>query len=131
MKRRKFRYINIFVILFGLLLFSQTLAQTEELEYRKSTKTILKKIADRILSETSYQFIDTETGEKYKSTKGLKPKLTVKIESKYNDWHYTNGVLNFAMNELGNLLEEKKYNDFVDNNFDFVFNHGDLDYFKK
>ena len=99
-------------------------------DYRKDTQKTLEKIADRILSETSYRFIDKETGETFTSTKNLPPKLSINVESRYNDWHYTNGVLNFAMNELGNLLGEKKYNEFVDKNFDFVFNHGDLEYFK-
>ena len=98
---------------------------------REETQQVLEKIADRILSETTYQFIDTETNKTYKSTKGLPLKTSVKVESRYNDWHYTNGVLNFAMNELGTLLDKKEYNQFVDKNFDFVFNHGDMDYFKK
>jgi rhamnogalacturonyl hydrolase YesR len=100
-------------------------------DYRKDTQNILEKITNRILTETTYQFIDTETNQTFKTTKDLPEKLSVKVESKYNDWHYTNGVLNFAMNEIGNLLNEKKYNEFVNKNFDFVFNSGDLDYFKK
>ncbi|MCB0743459.1 MAG: glycoside hydrolase family 88 protein, partial [Ignavibacteriae bacterium] len=121
-----------FLMLFLFVVVSITFGQENKtgLDYRKSTKNILEKIADRILAETTYQFIDEETGKTYKSTKGLPPKLSVKVESKYNDWHYTNGVLNFAMNELGNYLGEKKYAEFVDKNFDFVFNNGDLDYFK-
>ncbi len=98
---------------------------------REETQQVLEKIADRIISETSYLFIDKETGKTYKSTKGLPEKASLKVESRYNDWHYTNGVLNFGMYELGDLLGKKEYNQFVDKNFDFVFNQGNLDYFRK
>ena len=119
------------MLLVILLIAPASFAQQKIQEGREKTQQVLEKVANRILSETTYQFVDTETGKTYKTTKGLPPKTSVKVESRYNDWHYTNGVLNFAMNELGDLLGEKKYNEFVDKNFDFVFNHGDLDYFKK
>jgi rhamnogalacturonyl hydrolase YesR len=101
------------------------------LDFRTPTQKVLETIANRILSETTYRFVDNETGKTYESTKALPAKLSVKVESRYNDWHYTNGVLNFGMNELGDLLGERKYNEFVDKNFDFVFNHGHLDYFRQ
>ena len=119
----------IILSLHTTIIFSQS--ETIIQDHRKETQKVLENIADRILSETTYRFIDNETGKTYTSTKGVPLKLSVKVESRYNDWHYTNGVLNFGMNELGNLTSEKKYNEFVDKNFDFVFNHGDLDYFKK
>lgn len=119
-------------ILLAIFIAPATFAQKKKVEKgREATKQLLEKIADRILSETTYQFIDTETNKTYKSTKGLPLKTSVKVESRYNKWHYTNGVLHFAMNELGDLLDKKEYNEFVDKNFDFVFNHGAMDYFKK
>jgi unsaturated rhamnogalacturonyl hydrolase len=134
MKVKINRILLYAIILFSVNPISSKLSAQDSskiLEYRKPTEEILEKIANRILSETTYRFIDKETGKIYTSTKGLPLKLSVKVESRYNDWHYTNGVLNFGMNELGNLTGEKKYNKFVDKNFDFVFNHGDLDYFRK
>ena len=122
------------IILFSVISANPNLFAQDSsliLEYRKSTEKILEKIADRILSETTYRFIDEETGKILKSTKDLPLKLSIKVESRYNDWHYTNGVLNLGMNELGNITGKEKYNEFVDKNFDFVFNHGDLDYFRK
>ena len=119
MKIMKIGFLILGVILFSLnTICSKLTAQNNSniLEYRKSTEKILEKTADRILSETTYRFFDEETGKTYESTKGLPLKLTVKVESRYNDWHYTNGVLNFGMNELGNITGEKKYNEFVDKN---------------
>ncbi|RPI00736.1 MAG: glycosyl hydrolase family 88 [Ignavibacteriae bacterium] len=122
------------IILFSIHSVSSSLFAQESskvLEFRKPAEQVLKKIADRILSETTYRFIDAETGKTYTSTKELPVKLSVKVESRYNDWHYTNGVLNIGMNELGKIAGEKQYNEFVDKNFDFVFTHGDLDYFRQ
>jgi len=122
------KYILLLIFLGNIL--SSTIAQQNKIyDYRKSTQDILTKIADRILSETTYKFIDEETGKTYESTKGLTPKLSIKVESKYNKWHYTNGVLNIAMNELGDLFGNQKYNSFVDKNFEFVFSDGNLDFF--
>jgi unsaturated rhamnogalacturonyl hydrolase len=98
---------------------------------REKTQQVLEKVADRILSETTYTIIDSETGKTYSSAKGLPLKESVKVDCRYNDWHYTNGVLNFAMNELGDLIDNSKYNGFVDKNFEFVFNPDNLEYFRK
>jgi unsaturated rhamnogalacturonyl hydrolase len=134
LKKSLIRLLLFIIILFLFYPLHSRLSAQEKsgvLEYRKPTEKILEKIADRILSETTYRFIDAETGKTYESTKGLPLKLSVKVESRYNDWHYTNGVLNFGINELGNLTGEKKYNEFVEKNFDFVFNHDALAYFRK
>lgn len=126
---------NIFISLIVYLLFIASPVLSREtgkiVDGREQTQKVLEEIADRILSETTYQFIDTQTGETFRSTKGLPLKKTVKVESRYNDWHYTNGVLHFGMNELGTLLGKKQYNQFVNKNFDFVFNQGNLEYFRK
>ena len=116
-----------------LFFFSYAYSQEKRTvaEGRKETQQVLETVADRIISETSYRFIDKETGKTYQSTIGLSAKASVKVESRYNDWHYTNGVLNFGMYELGDLLAKKEYTRFVEKNFDFVFNQGNLDYFKK
>ncbi|MBI1932757.1 MAG: glycoside hydrolase family 88 protein [Ignavibacteriales bacterium] len=126
----KKKEIIIIILILICSLSSLTKAQNQVKDFRKSSEEVLKKIADRILSETTYQFIDEETGQIYNSTKGLEPKLSIKVKSKYNDWHYTNGVLNFGMYELGNILSDVKYKKYVDKNFAFVFDNGDLDYFK-
>jgi unsaturated rhamnogalacturonyl hydrolase len=130
-KKRAF-YLGIILFCFHpgfLRLFGQKSGTV--LEFRKPAEKVLKIIADRIVSETTYRFIDDETGKTYTSTKELPVKLSVKVESRYNDWHYTNGVLNLGMNELGTVSGEHKYNEFVEKNFDFVFDHGNLDYFKQ
>ena len=79
------------------------------------------RIADRIIANTTYDFVNKETGEVYTSLKGLKPDKNIKVKSKYLDWHYTNGVTNLALMELGDKLGTKKYEEFVLKNLTFIF----------
>jgi len=69
-----------------------------------SPKEVAMKIADRILNTTTYDFKNVKTGEEYNSVKGIPVNQDVKVVSKYTQWHYTNGVTNMALMELGNKL---------------------------
>ncbi len=101
-------------------------AQSEE-----HTKEILQKIADRIVKQTPYEFINTETKQTYDNLKGVPFTLDVKVKSRYNDWHYTNGVLDIALMELSETLNTDKYENYVLKNMDFVFNPDNINYFRK
>ena len=131
----KINRLNLFRLFFiCTAVFTNTIssrAQDKVQEGRIKTVKTLEKVASRILGETTFKFVDTETGKTYDSTNGLPLKTSVRVESRYNNWHYTNGVLNIGMKELGSLLDNQDYKEFADKNFDFVFNHGDLDYFKR
>lgn len=89
------------------------------------------KIADRIMESTTYDFVNKKTGEKYTSLKKAPFSMDVKVNSKYNQWHYTNGVTNIALMELADKTGDKKYVKYVLKNMDFVFNEGNLEYFKR
>jgi len=89
------------------------------------------KIADRIVNSTTYLFENKKTGETYKTVKGIPLSKDVQVSSKYNNWHYTNGVTDIAMLELADKLKDKKYEEYVLKNMNFVFNEGNYDYFKK
>lgn len=89
------------------------------------------KIADRILNSTTYDFKNTKTGEIYKSVKNLPLSMDVKVNCKYNNWHYTNGVTHIALMELADKTGDKKYEKYVLRNMDFVFNDGNLDFFRR
>ncbi len=116
-----------FIYLFCLLSLSHTVySQTNH-----SAKEAAVKIANRILDSTTYDFRNTATGETYTSVAQLPLSMDVKVNSKYNNWHYTNGVTNIALLELTDCLSEKKYEDYVFKNMNFVFNEGNLDFFKQ
>lgn len=88
-------------------------------------------IANRIISETPYTFENKSTGQKYENLKKVPLDMDMKVSNQYNDWHYTNGVLHIALLELADLTENKKYEEYVLKNMNFVFNEGNLEYFKK
>ena len=68
-------------------------------------KEMAMKIADRILASTTYEFVDKKSGKTYTSLKNMPLNKALKVRSKYLDWHYTNGVTNIALMELGNKLD--------------------------
>lgn len=88
-------------------------------------------IANRIMSETPYTFVNTKTQETYKNLKGVPLSMDIKVQNEYNDWHYTNGVLYLAMLELAEKTGDKKYEEYVLSNMNFVFDKNNLDFFKK
>lgn len=121
MKVNKCLFLSIFPLL-HLSLSAQT---------NMSPKEVAMKIADRILNTTTYDFKNVKTGEEYNSVKGIPVNQDVKVVSKYTQWHYTNGVTNMALMELGNKLGDLKYEKYVLKNMNFVFNEGNLEFFRK
>jgi len=117
---------RIFFSLALLLAVTTLIAQTN-----MTAREAAVKIADRILASTTYEFKNTKTGETYKSVKKLPLDMNVKVACKYNNWHYTNGVTNMALMELGDKLADKKYEKYVLKNMNFVFNEGNLEFFRK
>lgn len=88
-------------------------------------------IANRIISETPYTFENKSTGQSFQNLKNVPLDMDMKVSNQYNDWHYTNGVLHIALLELADLTKNKEYEAYVLKNMNFVFNEGNLEYFKK
>ncbi|MBN2105608.1 glycoside hydrolase family 88 protein [bacterium] len=124
------------VLMFSILIIPSLHAQTRlypgsQIRDKKAyTEQVLRAVAERILESTTYRFVD-ESGKKYESTKDVPLTTVLHLESQYNDWHYTNGVLNLGFLELADHLKEQKYQEFVLKNFDFVFNQSHIDYFRQ
>ena len=119
------RKISTLIVLccFGVSgIFAQATLKADELA---------KVIADRIITETPYTFVNKETKETYSNLKNVPFSMDIKVQNEYNDWHYTNGVLHIALLELSDLLGDKKYEDFVDKNMKFVFDKDNLEFFRK
>lgn len=97
--------------------------------FNKSDSALLKKIADSILSKTTFDFelpgestgINNLTDNNFNNA--------AIIRSPYNEWKYWNGVLNIAMLRLADRYNEIKYRNFAINNYEFAFDH--LQLFKK
>ena len=107
------------------------IATTMHAQDNMTARETAMKIADRIVASTSYDFKDTRTGEVFKSVKDMPLSMDIKVNSKYNNWHYTNGVTNIAMLELADKTGRKDYERYVVRNMDFVFNEGNLDFFRR
>lgn len=113
---------SFFCLLFlgwSSLAFSQDAANTEK---------TLRLVADRIIANTTFKFVDAKTHQKYDSTTGLAPSADIKAESAYNKWAYVNGVLTVGMMHAADVLGDKKYSDYSQHNFEFIFNN--ISYFE-
>lgn len=97
----------------------------------KSPDKLAATVADRVMKETPYRFVDSKTKQTYSNLKNIPFSMDMKVESKYNDWHYTNGVMNIALLELSDQLNDKKYEDYVLENMNFVFDKDNYSFFKK
>jgi unsaturated rhamnogalacturonyl hydrolase len=76
-------------------------------------RKIVKQIADNIIENTSYDFVDAATGKEYSSTNEIPADAKVRFKSAFEEWHYTNGVINMAMINLAGFLGDKKYFDYA------------------
>lgn len=95
---------------------------------QSNTEAVVRKVADNIIQNTTFKFVNTKTNETYESTKGLASSPDVKVASKFNKWMYVNGVLTIGMMQMADVLKDKKYSEYALRNFDFIF--GNLGYFE-
>lgn len=123
-------FISCMLLLATTALTAQVNMKTAA-EAKLTASDVAVKIADRILASTTYDFRNKKTGETYTSVKNLPLDMNVRVTCKYNNWHYTNGVTHIALMELANKTGNRKYDDYVLKNMNFVFNEGNLDFFKK
>lgn len=117
---------KLILVAFALFTTIATYSQASQ-----SADKIAVAIADRIISETPYTFVNTKTEQTYTNLKNVPFSMDVKVQNEYNDWHYTNGVLNIALLELADKIKSKKYEDYVFKNMNFVFDENNLNFFKK
>lgn len=115
----------------SLLLLCVVLPFSSSAQTKLTAKETALQIANRILSSTTWLFENKKTGETYTSVKDLPLSADIQVQSVYNQWHYTNGVTNIALMELADKTGDKKYEDYVLKNMNFVFNDGNYDYYKR
>lgn len=82
---------------------------------------VIHRVADNIIANTSYQFIDTKTKNVYASVADFPSGADIKAQSRYNKWEYANGVLMIGMLQAAKEFDKKEYAAYVYKNFDFVF----------
>jgi len=87
------------------------------------TKEKLTAVANRVLKDATFKFIDNTTGKIFANTSDVPPDARLIPESGYNDWRYWNGVLNIAMISLADVLSEPSYKEFAEKNIAFSFDN--------
>ncbi|MCU0643197.1 MAG: glycoside hydrolase family 88 protein [bacterium] len=85
------------------------------------SEIVLRSVADAVLNNATFQFIDQKSGLTFVSTENVTQDAQLKPESPYNDWRYWNGVLNIAMIKLGEVLDKPEYIKFAIKNVAFSF----------
>lgn len=117
MKKRLLTVCGILSLTFGTV-FSQ----------QRTDEECIRAVADNILKEPVTQFIGVKTGKTYNSTKEIPKGEDVKFKSPLSEWHYSNGVLDMSMINLGEYLNDPRYINYAKNHVAFGFaNYG---YFK-
>jgi rhamnogalacturonyl hydrolase YesR len=89
----------------------------------KDTEQVLHAVANVILTDSVFWFVDHNTGLKYRSASDAPDVTSLKLVSPYNDWRYWNGVLNIAMIRLSELLGDRRFLDFTMQNVAFSFDN--------
>lgn len=84
---------------------------------------IIRSVADHIIQNTTWDFIDRSNGEILKNISKENYSPAVQIRSPYNTWNYWNGVLNIAMIDLADFFHETVYKEWAQKNYAFAFDN--------
>ena len=85
------------------------------------TETVIRKVADHVLAEASFGFVGIGNHVIYHAAKDIPADVAVKYQNKYVGWHYTHGVLNMAMLNVGRYLNDDRYSNFAQQHVTFGF----------
>ena len=90
---------------------------------QQSDEDAIRRVADNILKQPVTQFVGVKNKVVYESTKDIPEGVEVKFNSPLTEWHYSNGVLDMALINLGKYLNEQKYIDYAKNHVAFGFDN--------
>ncbi|MBN1783155.1 glycoside hydrolase family 88 protein [bacterium] len=78
----------------------------------RSDEMIIRKIADNVLARTTLGYQAVGSGTTYDSVKDIPDGVEVRFRDPYTEWGYLMGVMNLAMEHLGEQLGEEKYTNY-------------------
>jgi unsaturated rhamnogalacturonyl hydrolase len=84
---------------------------------------VIRRVADKIISESFWEFQGVYNNQIYKSSKDIPDTVQVRLRSGYAGWGYPNGVLNMALLNLSDFLNEAKYADHTKNQIAYAFDN--------
>ena len=112
----------VFLILLVLLgFFLQCIPATAQ--DNAETKDKLRLVANAVIKNVAFQFVNTKSGKHYKFAKDAPFDAILQQESAYTEWRYWNGVLNIAMMKLGKVFHEPAYTEFAGTMIAFSFDN--------
>lgn len=89
----------------------------------RTTEQVLRAVADGVLASATFDFRDRQTGQRYVTPAAAPAGARLAPASPYQDWRYWNGVLELALLELADVLDDARYRDFAVRNVAFAFDH--------
>ncbi len=110
--------LKLSILIFSILLLYSAMVWAQD---QSKSEILLRSVADAVLKNATFQFIDQKSGQTFVSTENVPQDAQLKPESPYNDWRYWNGVLNIAMIKLGQVLDDPGYIEFALKNVAFSF----------
>lgn len=99
----------------GILAVSMVNAQ------QRTDEACIRAVADNILQQPVTQFVGVSDGKIYNSTSEIPAGEDVTFRSPLSEWHYSNGVCDMAMVNLGEFLNEPKYTEYAKRHVAFGF----------
>ncbi|WP_418992562.1 glycoside hydrolase family 88/105 protein [Alistipes sp.] len=83
-------------------------------------EALLRRIADRVLSEYTLSYTDRGTGSIYRSVDEIPQGARVRLGCKYMDWHYSLGVLDRAMIRMTERFGDDRFAGFAERQIDYA-----------
>ncbi len=122
-QRRRVTERNILCALYFPFLVVTAIPVSLSAQARAQTEIKLRAIADGVLKDATFGFIDAQKNRHYTSPGDAPSDALLRLESRYNDWRYWNGVLNIAMVKLGEALDDSAYKKFSDKTIGYCFDN--------
>ncbi len=118
------RYILFIICSIAIFSFNYSLkAQKNHPDPAQDIERVLKNVAGNIIQSTTFDIINTKTGETFKKSDKIPVEAGYKVKSPYNEWRYWNGVMNIGFLALGEQLNDPQYIEYAKKNVSFVFDH--------
>ncbi|HDP67261.1 MAG TPA: glycoside hydrolase family 88 protein [Candidatus Marinimicrobia bacterium] len=117
------RKIYCLIVIMLMMLIQPACNRSETDLNRKITETKIRLVADGIITDATFRFVDERDAKVYPRPEEAPENACLRPENAYNDWRYWNGVLNLAMLKLSDLLDDTRYREFALENVAFGFDH--------
>jgi len=83
-------------------------------------KLVLENITEKVLSLTTYNFIDRINGTVYSKLQDIPQTASVKLASDYNEWEYQNSLVCFGMDRVYSVLKTDDIKNYTARKINFM-----------